>query len=433
MPIFQNSATFLVIAVSKIAVLPILAVALRPAEFGVYALVAAGMTFGVVAFGLNVNAYVSRSVPGMSVLEARRLVGTTALIEAGIAACVLAVAFGSGAASALLGLLNVAPYTPTFLVAGVWLVIELFNLNLRSYLFGRRLVTRANVFDLLRLASWIPLLLLYWGLRGALSVDVVIVLSVAGSLVGTMYGIFAVRPILARRLERALLRAALRFSVPLIVPGVSLAALRVADRSVLSATRSLEDVAAYSLAAGLATGLYSFTALSVETVLLPSAVRSTNRGDVAAARSVVLAILGYSVWSFSGSALALWLVLPLFAGFLSPEYATGLAVFPLIALGYVAIIASRAPHNALFLRNRTGVILACDVVTIAVAVLLDLLLIPWLGITGAAIASLIAFALNAAAKLPYSGLWPGIDWRSVLLPRWAVLGDARPVLPPSPE
>jgi Na+-driven multidrug efflux pump len=79
------------------------------------------------------------------------------------------------------------------------------------------------------------------------------------------------------------------------------------------------------------------------------------------------------------------------------------------------------------------VILACDVITIAVAVLLDLVLIPWLGITGAAIASLIAFALNAAAKLPYSGLWPGIDWRSVLLPRWAVLGDARPALPPSPE
>ena len=40
------------------------------------------------------------------------------------------------------------------------------------------------------------------------------------------------------------------------------------------------------------------------------------------------------------------------------------------------VIVTRAPHNTLMIANRTGVIFAIDLLTLAVAVLLDLVLIP---------------------------------------------------------
>lgn len=414
--IANSSATLVLVSLGKIAILPALAVALSTSGFAVYALVTAVFGFGVVIFGLNLNAYTLRAIPGAAHADARRLVATTAIVEASLAATVLILLAASGAARWFLEALNVSDYSFAFSVAAVWLVSELVNLNLRGYLFGRQEVGRANVLELLRQIGWLPLLLVYWLIAGAPSVDVLMLALAAGSLSAAAYGAWAVRPILTWPIDLALARRAMTFGAALIVPGLSLPAVRLADRSVLSASRSFDEVAAYSFAAGLVTGVYAFTSLAIETITLPRAARRMNHGDTSGAMTVLLAGMTYSAWAFGAGALLLWLAAPLLSRVLSATYAMGLGLIPLLAAGYLGLVVSRAPHHALFLQNRTRTILVVDVVTTASAIILDVALIPNLGMTGAALASATGLALGAAGKFATSGLWRSLGWRALIPP-----------------
>ncbi|MBA2258295.1 MAG: polysaccharide biosynthesis C-terminal domain-containing protein [Acidobacteria bacterium] len=129
---------------------------------------------------------------------------------------------------------------------------------------------------------------------------------------------------------------------------------------------------------------------------------------------VLLTGMTYSAWAFGAGTLLLWLAAPLLARVLSGTYATGLGLIPLLAAGYLALVLSRAPHNALFLQDRTKTIVVVDIVATASAVILDVGLIPNLGITGAALASAAGFALGATGKFATSGLWRGLGWRALI-------------------
>jgi len=409
-----SSATLVLVALGKIAVLPALAVGLSSSGFAVYALVTALLGFAGVTFGLNVNAYTLRAIPGLAHADARRLVATTALVEASLAATVLAILAVSGAGRWFLEALNVSEYSFAFSVAAVWLVVELVNLNLRGYLFGMHKVGRANILELLRQIGWLPLLLVYWVIVGALSVDILMLALAAGSLLAAAYGAWAVRLTLRWPIDLALARRAVLFGAALIIPALSLPAMRLADRSVLSASRSFDEVAAYAFAVGLITGVYSFTAFAIETITLPRAARRMNGGDAAGAMKVLLTGMTYSAWAFGVGTLLLWLAAPLLARVLSGTYATGLGLIPLLAAGYLGLVLSRAPHNALYLQDRTKTILVVDIVATATAIILDVGLIPSLGITGAALASAAGFALGATGKFATSGLYRGLGWRALI-------------------
>jgi O-antigen/teichoic acid export membrane protein len=88
----------------------------------------------------------------------------------------------------------------------------------------------------------------------------------------------------------------------------------------------------------------------------------------------------------------------------------------LIALGYLALIISRTPHNALVLRNRTRAIFVIDVFSLALAILLNVLLIPPLGILGAGLASLISFGFSGFVKALAVDLFQAVPWRELLTP-----------------
>jgi O-antigen/teichoic acid export membrane protein len=411
-----SAVTNIVIALSKLAVLPLLAYALSPAEFGAYSLITAAAAFGLLSLGLGAHSYTYRAVPGLDGPTGRRIMSTTALFEVVLAGTLLLGAMVTGIGEQLLGVLQAGAYKHAFALGVAWVLVELVVLNMRSYLYAAQLIGHANVIDILRQVGWMPVAATYWLFSRTLTLDAVVVAMVVGSGAAVVYGMFWARPFIRVGVDPGVLSKALPFAVPLIIPAATLSIMRLGERSIMSASRSLEDLAAYSLVAAFASGLYSCTALAIETVLMPRAVLAANRGEANDARSILWTSLKFSAWAFALTAIAAWLVLPQVVGLLGPHYAAGFAFFPVIALSYLVMIGSRTPHNALVLANRTRSILAIDALSLVVAIGLDLLLIPPLGIFGVAVASIASFAFSGAAKALAVDLLRAVPWRELITP-----------------
>jgi O-antigen/teichoic acid export membrane protein len=411
-----SSATNIVIAISKLGVLPLLAYALSQAEFGAYSLITAATGFGLVSLGLGVHSYTYRLVPGLDLAAGRRNMSTTALFEVLLAATLLVTALITGIGAELLRLLRADDYKPAFALGGVWLLIELFVLNMRSYLYATQMIGHANVIDLLRQVAWMPIVVVYWLVTRTLTIEAVLGTMIVGSMAAAIYGAAITRPFVRVGIDPQLLSKALAFGVPLVLPAANLSIMRLGERSIMSASRSLEDVAAFSLVAAFASGLYSCTGLAIDGVLMPRALQASNKGDHASANSVLWTSLKFSGWAFALVAFTAWLLIPEIVGLVAPRYSAGFGLFPAIALSYLVLIASRTPHNALVLLNRTRAILAIDAVSLGIALGLDLLLIPRMGILGAAIASILAFGFSGFGKALVVDMLGAVPWRQLVTP-----------------
>ena len=411
-----SAFTNVAIAAGKLGVLPLLAYSLSQAEFGVYSLITAAAALGLLSLGLGAHSYTYRVVPGLDGPAGRRIMSTTATFEIGLAAVLLAIIALSGLGRQLLEILQADQYQAAFALAGIWVLVELLCLNMRSYLYANQQIGHANVMDLVRQVGWIPVAAAYWLFTRSLTIEAVMGAVIAGSAAAAVYGAALTRPFVRVGVDFSILSKALPFAIPLLVPAASVSIMRLGERSVMSASHTLEDLAAYSLVAAFASGLYSCSALAIETVLMPRAVLATNTGDPRGARSIIWTSLKFSGWAFTLLSLAAWLLMPEVAGALGPRYASGFAFFPLFAVGYLVLIASRAPHDALVLANRTRAILAIDLVSLAVALLLDVLLIPPLGIVGAAAASIVSFGFSGVGKALAVGMFRSVPWRELLIP-----------------
>ncbi len=265
-----------VIAASRFALLIVLARALPPSDFGAYAVVTTTITFGVMILGLNANVYIYRAVPGASARRAHSILLTVAALELTLAVLALAILVLSGAFDAGLRLLRVEEFGPAFLLALPWLVGEVACQELLSFLYASQRIEEANVLDAAKQASWVPLVIAL-SLAGAVSVETVVGAALVGTWSAAVYGVMRIRPCHGR-VDPSVARAAIGFGAPLIGAGVSEYAVRLADRYVLTATRTLTETGLYSLAVSLANVLYSFSAVVVGNTLTPAAVRHHNVG-----------------------------------------------------------------------------------------------------------------------------------------------------------
>ena len=428
--------TKLLIGVGRTIFLLLAVRALATADYGAYSLVTTTLTFALILFGLNANVYIYRAVPGSSEEAGRRILISVAAFELSLAAVVTIAALSSGALGGFLDLLHAAAYERAFVLAIAWLLAELLDQELLSYLYARQQIERANVLDLTKQVLWIPLPLIIWWTTGRLALDQIVACALVGSVAGVVYGLIVARPRLMWP-DPSILRRAITFAAPLVVPALGFYALKLADRYLLSATRSLEETGVYALAANFANLIYSLTALVIANTLLPAATRASNLGDIGERNRILWRILKYSVWTFLAGSLVFWAASgTILVALARQEYAVAGALFPWVACGFLAIIVSGPAHNALWLADRTRAILAIDVLSTLTGVGIDLALIPRYGGYGAAVATLCGFGFGAGVKFAVSGLWSEFDWRDLFSVRreiagaWAVVRGVRRLAKP---
>jgi O-antigen/teichoic acid export membrane protein len=210
-----------------------------------------------------------------------------------------------------------------------------------------------------------------------------------GNLCATAYGFVVAGRDFAGAPSRPELHVMLRYGVPLIPTAVAGWALAFLDRLMLGRLASLDDVGQYAIAGRLGSVLmFAVTAfaLAYSPFILSLYQQDRALEREARGRAMVLVTTGL---------LVIAAVLSLFAreviAVVAPEFDQAYRVVGLLALGIVAFGTTPMTMTGLSLARRTGYFARYSLLALAVNVVLNFLLIPPLGMFGAAAATLVAF------------------------------------------
>jgi O-antigen/teichoic acid export membrane protein len=192
----------------------------------------------------------------------------------------------------------------------------------------------------------------------------------------------------------------------------------------------------YSMAVGLAELIFFFPS-AVSSLFFPH-VAASSREDadsrVAEVSRVTLLVTGtFALLLVPAAALIIWVLLPAFEASLAPL----LVLLP----GVVALSIAKVLGGYVTGIGRPGVNSALSIAALAANVSLNLVLIPRLGIIGAALASLVSYTFNAVALTLYSSRAAGTsvasfwvirpqDVRFTLVTSLGLIGRVRSMLWP---
>ncbi len=213
----------------------------------------------------------------------------------------------------------------------------------------------------------------------------------------------------------ALFRKMLIFGIPMIAYELSGIILNIGDRYVIEAKLGAGPLGVYSAAYNFCQYVQAVFLVAVGQAVVPMYIRSWEEKGAAETARFVRQTMHYY----------LMLAFPLVAGvsavgremlvvLASEKYADGAAIIPYVSSGMAADAALAIIGAALYIHKRTiimaGLMTVCAVLNVA----LNLWLVPILGITGAAVATLIAFvALMSGAHCAGNRLIPiSFPWAS---------------------
>lgn len=188
----------------------------------------------------------------------------------------------------------------------------------------------------------------------------------------------------------------IRLGSPLVVSGIALWALDLSDRLLLAHFRSLSDVGIYSLGYSFASIVY-IVYVTFQTVWLPFVFKESSQDSL---QRTVPRVFTY----FLGSLLVLTAVLASFAGevigLIAPvSFAPATRVVLPVALGYVSFGVFQLLISFYLVDYKFSLYSLVLVGAATGNLLLNLALIPYAGMTGAAWATFISYLGAAAISL----------------------------------
>ena len=207
-------------------------------------------------------------------------------------------------------------------------------------------------------------------------------------------------PIRPALFSRDLFMRMVAYGVPMV--GVELAGslLAFGDRYVIQQLLGVESVGVYSASYNLCQYIKDSTMVALSLAVTPMYMRVWEQeGRVATEQFLGRFARTYLAFSFLVAALVTANARDLVTILTSARYVEGTTIVPWVIGGmaldsYVAVAAA-----GLFLKKRTGTIFTYVAVAAAVNIALNYLLVPRLGISGSAVATLLSYAVLLAIAL----------------------------------
>lgn len=385
---------------------------LTPGDYGVLALAQSVTIVLAILFGLSLQSAIGRlHFEAGSEEERRRLYGSVLLFLAVVPALAAAALHVAGKLGGL-DLFADAPYTPYLQYAVGTAYLQVFLQVPVSIYQARQQPRPVMGLTILNAAALAGATILFVVVleQGALG-------ALRGMLIGA--GITAVVAIAVTlrlaspRFSRRWIRLALAFSLPLVPHLLGTWVLYLSDRLVLERFVSAADLGLYSLGAAIGTAMH-FLATAAGRAFAPAITLAlkdpAQRGQVPLLGTFWL--LGLA-WAATALALLLTDVIRLLA---PPEFHEATEVVAWIVFGYLAFGVYMIAAQGTYFSMRTRLVAVLTLTAGALNVALNFLLIPPLGIAGAAVATLVAFAALAVMQGALSQRLYPIAWE---YGRWA--------------
>ena len=212
------------------------------------------------------------------------------------------------------------------------------------------------------------------------------------------------------------LKAYLSFSLPMIFTGVFVWIIHSSDRYMIGYFMSSASVGIYSAAYGMG-GVIPIFSNPIGIILFPTVSKLWDEGNVSEAKTHLRFSLKYflmlaipSAFGLSVLAKSLLLILS------TSEFISGAILVPFVAFGMILYYTVNPFHYILTSVKRTNLIAISLGAASICNIVLNILLIPKIGILGAAIATLITYALVGIALpvLSFKYFRFKIDWAFII-------------------
>lgn len=220
---------------------------------------------------------------------------------------------------------------------------------------------------------------------------------------------FVISLIALRSLRR--IRDLLAVSVPLVPHALSIATITYVDRWFIGWKLGMHDVAVYTLAGQLAGVLASVYSALNEAVVVRYQAAMGDGGIESLRETHWRLVWWYPIVAISGAALIMaagWLYLRLMA---PADYYAGVAPMGLILFGLVLHSMYLPFANVLFAMRRTYVPAIGSTAAAVLNVAANALLVPRIGILGAAVATVLAYGCLLAVVVTQAWRLAGVNMR----------------------
>ena len=312
------------------------------------------------------------------------------------------VVFVSGAAFSIL-LFVISDYLAALIFKDVNLsfyvklasILVFFTSMTRLTLVFFQMQRRIGLYATLQLghtASQVVLIILFL-LLGYKLVGVITAVAVSGMLFCFIQLFVVLRQVGLHSPRFLNIKSYLKWGVPLTPSSMILWIIRGSDRYMVSYFIGVTAAGVYSAAYRL--GDYaSFVLTALSIVLYPTIVKSYEKGNIGETTKYLKYSLKYFMMIAIPSAFGLSILAePLLSILTRPEFLAGVSVVPFVAFGAVLFGFYRICLYIIYIANKTYLTVRLLGASAALNIILNIILIPRMGIVGAAIASLIAHGI----------------------------------------
>ncbi len=392
---FSYASNILMFIITPLLVI-LLTRALTVAQYGIYSILAVTVNVAGVLLDLGLSQYIMSRLAGIHPVQRSRSFFTLSTFLMVFLLIALAVVLLTPLQGIILSWLRIADYVPEFRIAlAIILCITLIRL-FTAYLTAKKHIILVNTVFLLNQSLWAVLLLVAYAITRSITLLSVMVWWFVGVLITLLVCGWLIRrefthahPMSTWKPE--VIYEGLLFSLPLLFFITSSWAIEVGNRYLLNSILGSEAVALFTLVYSLLGVVASFGTIVSQTFFPYIAAAWNQRKN-------------YRVYLNASIKYSLMVVIPAIVGFLAmrsqivtlvsgekyleaANVIPGLLLYPLLALLNYII------YQMLLLRRRTVLIGVAYVIGAITNIGLNLVLIPRFHMMGAAIATVISYAL----------------------------------------
>ncbi len=363
----------------------LLARMLSPDAMGDYGLITATLAFTLLGLGLEFYSYTHREIVPASAQRRVQIIAD----QFALAAVAFAVVVLVSIMAILAGLIS-ARLASWFLLI---LATEHLSLEATRILIITSRPVRAYFAVFLRGGIWVyAIAMLMLSVPASRSLETVLIWWALGGVASVLFAAFSLRDLPWREFKRpdwAWIAGGLRVARPFMLTAVGVLTISYVDRFMIDHAIGRGALGIYTFYSTIAIGMLSLGA-SVSHQFLPKVIAGWSAGPAAyrgAVKAQAFALAGISSAMVVLVAALIW---PMLALLELTQYAQSVAVFFLMLPGVLLRILADVPSYALYAAKADVSLLVCNLGSAIVAILLNLVLVPAMGIQGAALAGSIA-------------------------------------------
>lgn len=380
----------------KFAFIIVLAKYTDTSTVGIYALLVTIVTIAIYMIGLELHTYTGREIVsdqhdsrGGEHIQSHLITLMAAFLIA------LPIIWGFIFWLGLLGKFS-------FLLLSVIVLLETFGQELGRYLLMLSRPVASNILQFIRGAAWMPfsIALLLIGDKTE-AVNIILWGWLGGALVACAFGFWCVRTFLAPLhrfrlswLTEAFLSARHYYAVALLTQ-----VQYYSDRFIVQRVMGEAAVGVLSFYQSFANTMVAFVQTGVITVMLPRLLLAAKSKDLVAERRVRWSMFGWAMALAGVISAGLAIGMPFLLGQMhKAAYASALPVFYILLAGNMVLVAGLVVHLSLYARRKDVQLMRVSLVVIPLGLAANIMLVPVLGVAGAACTFVIITSLDLGAK-----------------------------------